>query len=109
MTKRQLEIREEMASERADERESYYHKSENAKRDKLAEEQALELEDDIEKENENQSNFYEELGPPKILYKCKNSDFEKALGATYGTYNSLLEKVSGICGAVGYEVIDNEK
>lgn len=113
MSKRQIEVREEMArersSERAEEWDSSYSQRETAKRDELEEELALKRERDIKIENKSQSNFYEKMGPPKILYKCNNSEFEMALGAKYGSYNSLLDMVGEKCGAVGYEIIDNEK
>lgn len=60
--------------------------------------------DDIKQENKRQREFYDDLGSPKVLYKCKGSDFEKAVGAKFGNINMLLSDLQGECGA-GYEIL----
>jgi hypothetical protein len=64
---------------------------------------------DMKEENKNQREFYSQLSAPKILYKCKNEDFEHAYGAKSGTYNRLLEKAIEDCGEDNLEIIKNEK
>jgi hypothetical protein len=64
---------------------------------------------DVKEENKNQRAFYTELSAPKILYKCKNEDFEHAYGVNYGTYNRLLEKAIEDCGENNLKIIKKEK
>jgi hypothetical protein len=65
-------------------------------------------EDDIDTDNDNQRDFYDQLGSPKMLYKCDGSPFEKAIGSTHGTYNLLLKEVTSDCGS-GFDVIKSDK
>jgi hypothetical protein len=64
---------------------------------------------DVKEENKSQREFYSQLSAPKILYKCKNEDFEHAYGVNIGTYNRLLEKAIEDCGEDNLKIIKNEK
>ena len=81
---------------------------ENALKEK---EMARKIEQSIDFENINQRDFFEKLGPPKILYKCDGDRREKALGAKFGTYNRLLEEATTDCNirGSGLDIVDYEK
>jgi hypothetical protein len=68
-----------------------------------------EIEADAEIENKLQSKFYDDLGAPKILYKCSDSPFYHAYGAKYGSYNTLLADALKKCGEGNVKVIENDK
>jgi hypothetical protein len=72
-------------------------------------EQEKQYKQDVKEENKNQREFYFQLAAPKILYKCKNEDFEHAYGVNYGTYNRLLEKAIEDCGEDNLKIIKKEK
>lgn len=76
-----------------------------AERDKLA---SIKQQEDIRLENSRQREFYNELGSPKLLYKCNSSDLEKAIGAKYGNINSLLSGAQENCGSAGYQILKRE-
>jgi len=77
-----------------------------AERDK-AEAEIREAE--IREENKGQRKFYDSLGAPKLLYKCNNSNLERAYGAKVGSINSLLANAQENCGAAGYEIIKRKE
>ena len=60
-------------------------------------------------ENERQRDFYSQLGKPKLLYKCKESPFEKAIGAQIGTLNRLIADADRECGSSGYEILKSKE
>ena len=59
----------------------------------------------VKENNKEQRDFYSDLGSPKILYKCNNSDIEKAVGAKVGNINLLLSNAQQDCGFGGYEIL----
>lgn len=67
-----------------------------------------EIEIDARAENRKQRDFYDELGAPKILYKCKDSPFESAIGAKFGSINRLIETAQSRCADAGYKIIKRE-
>lgn len=66
-------------------------------------------EEEIKSENDRQSDFFEDLSAPKILYRCGGSPLVKAYGAKFGSYNLLLESAYRDCGSGSVDVIDSEK
>lgn len=65
--------------------------------------------DDIKIENNRQEEFYDKLGAPKLLYRCKGTAIVKAIGATIGTYNGLLSSANRECGEDNVEILDKEE
>jgi hypothetical protein len=47
--------------------------------------------------NKEQRRFYDDLGAPKLLYRCEGRELEKAIGAKYGSINSLLDEANKDC------------
>lgn len=70
---------------------------------------ASELEADARIENRRQREFYEQLGAPKLLYRCNTSPFETAIGAKFGTVNMLISGAEERCGEAGYEVLKKKE
>lgn len=60
---------------------------------------------EIETENAQQEAFYEQLGAPKLLYKCKGRTDKKAIGANFGTFNRLIEDASRTCGTGNVDIL----
>lgn len=59
--------------------------------------------------NIEQRKFYDELSAPKILYKCKNSNVEKAVGAKIGSVNVLIDAAQKDCITSGFEIIKKKE
>lgn len=74
-----------------------------------AEQQAEKEKRDIEIENSRQEEFYDQLGSPKLLYKCNGSPLKKAIGANFGTYNRLLEEANRACGYGGADILKKKE
>jgi hypothetical protein len=64
-----------------------------------------EIEADARQENRLQREFYEQLGAPKLLYRCNTNPFEIAIGAQFGTVNRLIGQAKDKCGEAGYEIL----
>lgn len=63
----------------------------------------------VRENNKEQRVFYSDLGSPKILYRCNNSDVEKAVGAKIGNINLLLSDAQQDCGSGGYEILKRKE
>lgn len=85
--------------------------SEELQRQALAKQREIDRENEIQRQSEvreanrEQGDFYNTLGAPKILYKCRGSGLEKAVGAKVGSVNILLAEAKSDCGSVGYEIL----
>jgi hypothetical protein len=72
-------------------------------------EASLKRQASVRENNKEQRDFYSDLGSPKILYKCNNSDAEKAVGAKVGNINLLLSNAQQECGFGGYEILKRKE
>lgn len=102
------EVRRKAEAENERERKEQEVKEWNAKEAEREKAAAIERQADMKLENSRQRDFYDELGSPKILYKCNNSDLEKAIGAKYGNINLILSSAQENCGSSGYQILKRQ-
>lgn len=59
--------------------------------------------------NKQQKALYKEMGPPKLLYRCEDSDIFVAVGANFGSFNILLEDAYSTCGEGNLKIVKKAK
>lgn len=64
---------------------------------------------DARLENRAQREFYDQLGAPKLLYRCTDSSFETAIGAEFGTLNRLIREAKARCRESGVEIVKRKE
>ena len=52
-----------------------------------------------------QRDFYDTLGAPKLLYRCGGYEPLKAVGATRGTINVILQSAQSDCSSSNLEIV----
>ncbi|MDI4635532.1 hypothetical protein J7U46_20885 [Pelomonas sp. V22] len=62
----------------------------------------------VKEANSEQRDFYASLGAPKLLYRCANNEREIAIGAKFGSINSLIAEVQSQCGGT-YEILKRKE
>lgn len=52
-----------------------------------------------------QRDFYDTLGAPKLLYRCSSDQPLRAVGATRGSINVILESAQSACSSSSFEIV----
>jgi len=52
-----------------------------------------------------QRDFYDTLGAPKLLYRCSSDQPLRAVGATRGSINAILQSAQSECSSSSFEIV----